>query len=302
LPHHYLPHFQNIQSILPAVASWVRVAISPASRFTFLKFWDTIRRLALLSSNFPSIPRASELPQQLASGLLRLGHHQTVSLDWTWKQPDSGRLETILSSVQLGRCLMMLTLPTNSPPVSFDGSVLSENSALPAGYINGTERWYGTTFLATGISLEQLRSIDDAGAHMDSRWKLPGENHFIPDDVSLVTGNTDVKPALIHSADTSGAKPSTSQVWHALDNSFGSPKQVCFIFFILTTMQLQISFRDAKSIHGPQNLVAVLALGNVLLFPTGCFCLFLCHCFSHVKIDFKHFIAPSSCSKPTYNT
>jgi secreted Zn-dependent insulinase-like peptidase len=129
---------------------------------------------------------------------------------------------------------MMLTLPTNSPPVSFDGSVLSDNSALPAGYFNGTERWYGTSYLATGISLEQLRSIDDAGAHMDSRWKLPGENHFIPDDVSLVTGNTDVKPALIHSADTSGAKPSTSQVWHALDNSFGSPKQVCFIFCIVT--------------------------------------------------------------------
>jgi len=34
-----------------------------------------------------------------------------------------------------------------------------------------------------------------------------------------------LKPSLVQSADTSGANPSKSQVWHALDNSFGSPKQ-----------------------------------------------------------------------------
>jgi len=222
-------YFQNIKAILPAVASWVRVAVAPASRATLLKFWDTIRRLTLLSSNFPSIPRASELPQKLASDLLRFGHQQSVSMPWTWLQPDGDRLGEFLSSLQLGRCLMILSLPSSNPPVSFDGSVLSEHAALPAGFINGTEQWYGTPYLATGISLEQLQSIDEAGAHMDNRWKLPGDNRFIPEDISLVTGNTDLKPHLVHSADTLGRNPSKLQVWHALENSFGSPKQVYFI-------------------------------------------------------------------------
>lgn len=191
-----------------------------------MQFWDTARRLALLSSDFPSIPSASELPQQLASDLLRLGHHESVSLQWSWQQPDSDRLDALLSSLQLGRCLMMLTLPSDNPPVNFDGS------ALPAGFINGTERWYGTPYLAAGVSLEQLRSIDDAGAHMDSRWKLPGGNRFIPEDVSLVAGSTDANPHLVHSADHSGGSSAKSQVWHALDNSFGSPKQVKSYLFL----------------------------------------------------------------------
>ena len=221
---------QNIKAILPAVASWLRVAVAPSSRASFLKFWDTSRRLALLSSNFPSIPRASELPQHLASYLLRLGHHDVVSLQWTWQMPKSDGLDALFSSLQLGRCLMILTLPTNFPPVRFDGSVLKEEDTLPSEWINGTERWYGTPYLATGVTPQELQLLDDAGAQMDSLWTLPGGNRFTPEDVSLVTGESDLKPSLVQSDDTSGANPSKSQVWHALDNSFGSPKQVSIFF------------------------------------------------------------------------
>jgi hypothetical protein len=205
----------------------VRVSAARESRASFFKFWDTSRRLALLSSRFPSKPRASELPQQLASNLLRLDHHRSVALGWTWEKPDEDRVNALFSSLKLGRCLMMLNLPTNSPPVSFDGSLLSEQAAVQAGFINGTEKWYGTPYLATGISLEQLQAIDGAAAHLDSHWKLPAGNRFIPEDVSLVSGKTDVEPNLSHSAQLSGSSSSKSQVWHALDTSFGSPKQVC---------------------------------------------------------------------------
>lgn len=209
------------------MASWVRVSAAHESRASFLKFWDTSRRLALLSSRFPSKPRASELPQQLASNLLRLDHHHAVALGWTWEVPDNDRVNALFDSLKLGRCLMMLNLPTDSPPVSFDGSVLSEQAAVQAGFINGTEKWYGTPYLATGIPLEQLQAIDGAAPHLDGHWKLPAGNRFIPEDVSLVSGATDLEPHLLHSAQLSGSNPMQGHVWHALDNSFGSPKQVC---------------------------------------------------------------------------
>ncbi len=215
-------------------------------------------------------------------------------MPWTWLQPDGDRLGAFLSSLQLGRCLMILTLPSSSSPVSFDGSVLSEHAALPVGFINGTEPWYGTPYLATGISLEQLRSIDEAGAHMDSRWKLPGDNRFIPEDVSLVTGNTDLKPHLVHSTDSLGRNPSKSQVWHALDNSFGSPKQVYFIL----PAHPNIASITQNFIFGPEILPAVLALGNILLFSPSCFRSHLCHCNCHVKIDRKQFAASGSFPNP----
>jgi secreted Zn-dependent insulinase-like peptidase len=166
------------------------------------------------------------LPQQLASNLLRLEHHRSVSLGWTWQTPDNDRINALFGSLQLSRCLMMLNLPLNSLPVTFDGSELSEQAAVEAGFINGTEKWYGTPYLATGISLEQLQSIDAAAAHLDTHWKLPAKNRFIPQDVSLVSGNTDVQPYILLSSQLSGPNPANSQVWHALDNSFGSPKQV----------------------------------------------------------------------------
>jgi secreted Zn-dependent insulinase-like peptidase len=215
-----------------------------------LNFWDTARRLALLSSNFPSKPRASELPQQLASNLLRLGHRHSVSLQWTWQTPASDRLEEVFRTIRFGRCLMMLNLQTNSPPVNFDGSVISDQGALPAGFINGTERWYGTPYLATGISVEQLISIENSAAHMDNVWKLPGNNRFLPDDVMLVSGS-DSKPSLVHSAEKSGAFPSRSQVWHALDNSFGSPKQVRIVLFFCNAspkMSLKFTLLAFRSI------------------------------------------------------
>jgi secreted Zn-dependent insulinase-like peptidase len=226
---------QNVKAILPAVASWLRVAAAPASRASFLKFWDTSRRLALLSSSFPSIPRASELPQQLASNLLRLAHHDAVSLQWTWQMPDSDRVDSLFGSLQLGRCLMMLILPTNSHPVSFDGSVLTEQAALPEGWFNRTELWYGTPHLVTGVTPQQLQSLDTAGAHLDNQWTLPAGNRFAPEDMSLVSGDSDLTPSLVQSADTTGANPAKSQVWHARDNSFGSPKQVIIHFSRLST-------------------------------------------------------------------
>ncbi len=127
---------------------------------------------------------------------------------------------------------MILNLPANQPPVNVDGSLLSDQGELPIGIVNSTERWYGTPYLATGVSLEQLKSLDNAAIDMDGVWKLPGSNRFIPDDVTLVSGSSDVKPSLVHSAKTSGTNPSRSQVWHALDNSFGSPKQVYFLHFV----------------------------------------------------------------------
>lgn len=243
--------YQNIKAIIPAVASWVRVSAAHESRASFLKFWDTSRRLALLSSRFPPKPRASELPQQLASNLLRLDHHRSVALGWTWEKPDKERVDALFGSLQLGRCLMMLNLPTNSPPVSFDGSVLSEQAAVQAGFINGTEKWYGTPYLATGISLEQLQAIDGAAAYLDSNWKLPAGNRFIPEDVSLVSGKTDLQPYLLHSAQLSGSSPSKSQVWHALDTSFGSPKQVC------------LTQNDTRTCAFHQSLFVCLALDNL---------------------------------------
>jgi secreted Zn-dependent insulinase-like peptidase len=112
----------------------------------------------------------------------------------------------------------------NESPLSFDGTLLSQKRNLEV--INGTERWYGTPYLATGISHEELRSLSDAGARMDSDWKFPGDNPFIPQDISLVGGDSDLNPSLVLSLSASSANPSESQVWHAADTSFGSPKQV----------------------------------------------------------------------------
>lgn len=144
---------------------------------------------------------------------------------------------------------MILNLPTSEPPINVDGSVLSDQKALPAGFINSTERWYGTPYLANGISVEQLKSLDNAAVDMDGIWKLPGSNRFIPDDIALVSGNTNLKPSLVHSAETSGANPSRSQVWHALDNSFDSPKQVYFLKFCYPTAHLWLLLVFSITIH-----------------------------------------------------
>ena len=209
-------------------------------------------------------------------------------MQWTWHKPARERLEAVFSSLHFSRCLMILNLPTSEPPINVDGSVLSDQKALPAGFINSTERWYGTPYLANGISVEQLKSLDNAAVDMDGIWKLPGSNRFIPDDIALVPGNTNLKPSLVHSAETSGANPSRSQVWHALDNSFDSPKQVYFLKFCYPTahLWLLLVFFHHNSFC---NLFAVHTLGNVLPLSTCSFCSCPSYCCRPVEIHYEQF-------------